>query len=290
MTQDRKLVDLFLDAVEVQLICEQVLVGRHDRAFAELAGVVEVAHVPTSGQLVAHPGKVRTNAAGTPLEWTVVDGLATLGILAVTQHFVAHGADLLGVAVVAALRHVDVKAGLFQGGVGRHRGDGFDHRLQGEGRDDLEHRRGDHGDGGHDRKEQGLALPATMPSHGGESADGASFAGVVGHGTGVDLFQGRGPYHRNVVGGRAHLPCLEHVDGHQHRAGDVERASQYSGPVEGRKLGHRVQEVVVHQGAVVLEGAPHQALGDPSRVDGDDVQKDADGADPEVGHAQALAP
>lgn len=64
--------------------------------------------MPVVTVALAHPGKVRAGALGTPQEGVVVDGLTGDGIVAVALGLCAQGADHLRVAHVTALADVDI--------------------------------------------------------------------------------------------------------------------------------------------------------------------------------------
>src|SRR5690606_712326 len=87
------------------------------------------------------------------------------------------------------------------------------------------------------------------------------------------------------LGGANGLPG---VVGHQQHAGDEEGATQCTDDEAG-VAGFQGFHEGVGQGAVLVHGAPHQALGDAVHPHGGDVQHGADGGEPEVGVEQTDA-
>ena len=102
------------------------------------ARVPEVVAVPLVGVLAADPGEVRTGALRSPLEGVVVHALGGEREVPVALDLVAHRADHLAVAEVAALADVDVAARELERRVGPHALDILDRALEVEERHDLD--------------------------------------------------------------------------------------------------------------------------------------------------------
>jgi hypothetical protein len=125
------------DVAAVDHPVHQEAIGRHDRFRHHRLRVDHVLDVPVIRIAAADPRQVRPGALRAPLERVVVHRLGRQAVVAVALDLVAHRADHLAVAVVAALADVDLAPGQLERAVGAHPLDFLDRVLEVEQRHDL---------------------------------------------------------------------------------------------------------------------------------------------------------
>jgi len=243
--------------------------------------------MPEVGEASSLPGQIGPDPARAPEERVVIDRLARLGILTVSLGLVPEGPDHLGVAVEAPFADVEIPAGEFERGIGLDRRDGRHVAPDQEGRDDLEQGGHQHGHRHHHGEGDGEALPGAMPRRLGEPAPQAP-RGSEGRGRSQrsqpgrldDRFRQRGwaapPGHENVVSEDQHPQ-------------DVQRSADHPEPIHRQEAEHRFDEVGILQPPGLIEGAPHETLGQAGAVDRRHVQQDTQGGQPEMHLGEAHA-
>ncbi len=113
-------------------------IRRHDRGRHHGRRGLEVVAVPLVRILAADAGEVRSGALRAPLERVVVHALGGKREVTVTLDLVAHRANHLAMAEIAALADVDVAAGELERRVGPHALHLLDRALEVEERHDLD--------------------------------------------------------------------------------------------------------------------------------------------------------